>query len=605
MMATKPTGNSDEILTLAKDKGQQLKEQYGQRKALLDAIEQIYLMDPAAAGTPAAAGQDTPIKLTYSPTPRNSLRGAMNLLVAIDPQFSIPYEKNKRDRNIDACERYLNAWWGTVGKIRQNPIHYDVVESALLSDEIHIGVIDTEETLKLAQSTGQGYTARLEYIASRSPFMVQLYNSKTGYADYDQNGVGAYYREVKMRKSDVLSQWGKAGQDIGMTNTNEEVTYCDFWDWTNHAVWIEGGGTLIAAEHKLKEFPIIAYTVNGSPALFDRKNQTQPFLYGVQKGQMWQRQNLILTAYFSILFSVAANPLWIAKLKNPDEALRIDNSALGNVWKIGVDEAIESAAKNAIDPQMLTGFQLMDQMITESTLYKQTLGQPMGGNAGVSMVSLLNSVGRHALVTSQRQASNALAKVGEYILHNIKLNGAKEVKGRNEVLKLKPNQILDDVSVDCKLEIDQPQDTRQNAMIAKSLVGFMPDRWIREKILNEGQSEALEQEMYDETSTKMYLQMKVEQDKQVFLDKLKAAQGIQGAPGQQVPPQQMVPPVVEGGQPLGTPGEPNIGNQPPMPGEQPNPMPGGQSTMGGVAAGLANPQGNPGEGPGLPPQGAM
>lgn len=47
----------------------------------------------------------------------------------------------------------------------------------------------------------------------------------------------------------------------------------------------------------------------------------------------------------------------------------------------------------------------------ESTLYRQTLGEPLGSNAPYSMVSLLNQAGRLPLVPLQRLGQAAFSAV--------------------------------------------------------------------------------------------------------------------------------------------------------------------------------------------------
>ena len=118
---------------------------HSQRIEMCDAIEKMFLMEWEDE-KPETAGKDW-IKLTISPDARNKALGAIRLMTATDPKFSVPFDKNSKDgkEQSSKLEKAASAIWSISGRVRQNPLHYDAVTSAVLFGEIHMGYLETRK----------------------------------------------------------------------------------------------------------------------------------------------------------------------------------------------------------------------------------------------------------------------------------------------------------------------------------------------------------------------------------------------------------------------------------------------------------------------------
>jgi hypothetical protein len=118
----------------------------------------------------------------------------------------------------------------------------------------------------------------------------------------------------------------------------------------------------------------------------------------------------LLTVLYSTVFAIGSNPMFLYKSNTPEKTLDIDWNNPGGVARIDRDEDLTSLTRNVIDPSVMDALTIAQEKITESTIYKQTLGEPLGANAPYSMVSLLSQSGRLPLVPYQRMASFAIGE---------------------------------------------------------------------------------------------------------------------------------------------------------------------------------------------------
>jgi hypothetical protein len=146
------------------------------------------------------------------------------------------------------------------------------------------------------------------------------------------------------------------------------------------------------------------------------------------------------------------------------------------------------------------------------------------------MVALLHQAGRLPLVPSQRAASEAIANAMKTAL----LWAKKENPGvgwKAVASDLKVSQIPDHFELEATLDIALPQDQLQEANLARTLSDgenpLVPQRYVREKVLNAGQSDDLQEEIWSEQAARVKAAMHFQQMMQM---------AQQPPPGQQPPP---------------------------------------------------------------------
>jgi hypothetical protein len=555
-----------------------LESQYGQRKTMFEAIENMFLMD----------WSDKPdreeLKLTISPQARNTALGAIRLLTAADPVFTVPYDKKQQSakKQADLLERVADAMWKASGRIRQCPVHYDAVSSAVLFGEMHIGVVPTADLVEHAKGPGKetplskAAVKRAEQVAAITPYLFESYDPRSGYPEYDALGLTSYFRKVTMKSGTVLDRWGEKAIEAGLSVSDrfEDVEYCDYWDTIYHVVWLEGKGTpMLMAEHGLPIIPIVAQITDGSMIHEKLEHQRQPFLYTLWKSGLWERQSLELTVIYTMVNALANNPMFMYQAVNDEKSLMVDNSIPGGVVRLVSGEQFGSLAKNILDTNVVNALDIATKLGQESTLYETALGAPLGGNQPYSTVALLNQAGRLPLTSIQRRGGWGIAKAVEIAFMLARDSGVKNsVHSERGMLDLKASDIPENVSVECKLDVSLPTDDRQNALVALQLSGgdnpLLSKATVRERYLNSGQSDLEESEIYAEKMATLIAQAKFQQEVQRIMQQVQQQQGQPtgatqqqqmtaqqaqqmaqqaGMPGQQMP---MTEPIQQGGEQL-------------------------------------------------------
>ena len=122
-------------------------------------------------------------------------------------------------------------------------------------------------------------------------------------------------------------------------------------------------------------------------------------------------------------------------------------------------------------------------------------------------------------------------------------------------MDIEVDNIPDDLIIEAKLEVDLPQDMMQNANVAGMLAqsGMVSRRWARQHILNIGQSENMDKEIWDDQSAETQYQdlvrrMMEESLQREQMQKQQQMQAMGG--GQQMPPPMQGAPQRQPGGPL-------------------------------------------------------
>ena len=521
---------------------------YSQRDTMYRALENMFLLEGAELPT----GSD--VKQTISPDARNALLGAVRLLTAADPKFRVPFEMNNdtAKQASSSMEVAAQVAWYECGRIRQKALTPEIALQALLYSEIHIAVNLTADILATAKGPLQ---KRAQMIASRTPLMFEPLSPAICYPVNGPYGLSSHVTSQDLNVVDVKSRWGdKFKTDKSDFDT---VTYREYWDYERHTAWVSGDKTPIIDEvNKLGFIPIGTQIVEGSDMYTQQAQQRrQPFLYTLWKSGLWNRQNLSLTVLYTLIFGIGANPMFIWKRNDPTKASPQRNHDLaGGLLIIDQGEEYQSLLKQTIDPSITQGLTIADDKATASTIYRQTLGEPLGANAPYSMVAMLNQAGRLPLVPYQRAMSVGIAEAMQDGFSMLRATGGGKAfdfmstTGKTASLTSKdiPEKFVFTADVDIKL----PQDQRENVMIAvQGTSGPEPlfsKRWAREQYLEIEQSDQMEVEIWQEKmATKKLQLMALQMDLQIQAaqtqiqqqSQVQAQQANAAQMGQQLAPQ--------------------------------------------------------------------
>jgi hypothetical protein len=528
---------------------QSLIEDYYEQKQMMREVDRMYFMD----WKDKPSGRD--FKFTTSPSARNALLGAIRLMTSTEPQFSVPFDKNKKEakRLSEKIEKLCYTIWYHSGRFRGVPLEQPAIESLLRYGMMCLAIVDTEELREMFADRGmsKAQERQLDRLVESTPYLIEAWDPKGVYPEWDRFGLNSVYRTVEMTVAEVISQFGESAvKDIigkPETKLNDKVQYSDYWDLDKHIAWISthttGGDTVITGdpivdgEHGLPCIPIVVQTSEGSYIDSEKEYQAVPFLYTLLKGNLWERQNLELTYMYTNLFNIAANPTYVYKSAGESE-LDVNYDVPGGRITLIPGEEYYMLQKDVINKDLMVGLDIANGLIEESTIHRQALGGMgnLGANVAFSTVSLLNQVGRLPLVSPQKRGGWGIATTMELVLERLKDTGKKrQLKTKEGFLEFDPTEIPADIIIEANLEVDLPQDQMNQANIAHLVTqaGLASRRWAREKILNIGQSDEMDKEIWDEEASTQEFQ-------RILMTMMQQQQQMQMAQQQQA--QQQMPP---------------------------------------------------------------
>ena len=144
--------------------------------------------------------------------------------------------------------------------------------------------------------------------------------------------------------------------------------------------------------------------IDGSTIHDKPEQKAQPFLYGYSKSNLWERQCLELTVIYTNIAQHGLNVGFDYGYTNDENELMLDGSVPGGVAKHPAGGVLKPLERQIIDPAVMNGLNIANELTDESTIYSQALGQAVQGNANAaySTVALLNQAGRLPLTTIQK-----------------------------------------------------------------------------------------------------------------------------------------------------------------------------------------------------------
>jgi len=582
----------DSIETI-KAKADEMRSAYAERDRVFQEVEKIYLLEDDTLPS------EDWIKTVISPDPHNALIGAARIMTAADPTWDVPYDPDDEEaaKLSSEVEKLAGAIWRQAGRVRGKPLHYQVALSALLYDEVHIADILTAE---LVRASAGGRQARAKRIAAQTPLLFDVLPPRCCYAVDDGLGLAAHLTVRRMRVWDVLARWPGAEAQFANVKPGEEVEYSEYWDHEVHAVWTDRvDEPLYYGPHGLAEIPIAYAVVEGSDmwGADHRDAVRQPFLWTTYKSGLYRAANIGMTVLTTMAYLIGANPKMVAYTLD-DRDIEIDWSDPGGMIRMRNGEKLEPLAKMVVDPSIREALNLAQTKITESTIYRQVLGEPLGANAPYSMVALLSQAGRQALIPYQRMCSWV---IGDAMLKGLRLlksakSGVVRVSTRDRdgrpagALQFDLKTLPDDLELTCTLDVQLPQDERMMVhMAGEASSGSDPlvsRRYARERWLKIGQPDDMQEEIWREQLAGVKVMAKIQEEMQRLQQNMAIQQPnvppqMQIRPGMNLAQGGMMPPGVPPGVPPGAlaqigagggaeAGLPLVGPQDmePMPGEE-------------------------------------
>jgi hypothetical protein len=503
-----PDNRADTIPKEITEHAEYLRGLYTARNAFDNWMENIYLLKWQEEGkVRRQLGENA--KITLHPGARNATQGAWRLIVAADPEFSVPMDVNQlgAKSKADKLEKLAKAMWMASGRLRKRPVHYDVALSCLLFAEMHIEITKTADMVEFARGASKAAQVRAEEAAKATPYLFEVHDPRTGFPEMDNLGLTAFYREFETSSGKILDEFGDAAKSVLKDDKRyTNLTLCKFWDLENYWIWIKGRPQPLSSEaHGLPYIPVSVQLGEGSSLFPKPEDQRQPFLYTEYRSGIWNRLNLIMSVIHTMVFAIGSNPMFVYQTNTPGKKPAMDFSRPGGVLTIEQGESFQPMVKNIIDASMIQLFETDEKLEAESTIFSQALGEPLGGNAPFSMVALLHQAGRLPLVAPLRMAEWAIADAVKMGIRWIKQDGRKSSASYEDISsEITPKEIPARFELNCKLDLALPQDKAQMVQVATQATGgdhpLASQRWAREELMGIGQSDEMMKEIWREQS---------------------------------------------------------------------------------------------------------
>lgn len=488
------------------------------------------------------------IKATMSPSAYNAVMGVTRIMTSTNPAFSVPFDEAEADSKgqSEKLERAAKALWGSAGRAMGRAAHYDLVLSGALFGEMAASVTATADLLEHARQSGDTRNVkRMEALSKQTPYTFDVYNPLTVYADRDRFGLRGVLRRTQTTYGAVLDEWGQLADRLtwgskGEPGRRQAVTLCDWYDWEQRAVWLDGLGgddPILHEDHGLPFLPFEVAVTEGTALFAEPHLQRFPLLYGMLKSNLWKRENLSLTMIYSLVFALGSSPLLMWKAEEESGNLVIDRSLPAGVVRLKKDEDLQPLAQKVLDPAQTFGLELAQNLNEESTISKMALGAPPDNALAYSAINTLVQSGRLPLMGIKEMGGKVIGKLVTTALAWLKHNGGEGNRvyadGQGYV-ELRPADIPDEPALNVGLDPDLPTDKLQLANIAEALTGgenpLASKRWARENILNIGQSDAMDREIWAEKRAQLEFQKAAAMIAQAM------QQSAQNGPGGPQPP---------------------------------------------------------------------
>ena len=474
----------DEIKQHAND----LKSQYSKRNQEFERYEDMYLMN----GTEGTRGNET-VKVTTSPTAHNKVVGAKRLLQSQKVRFDV--HSNIATKNeVDQLEQLISLWWNNMYSVSGKPIMNEIIHSAALYSDVHIGLTFLEDYKKY-----NGKDPRIERLARRTPILFEVWNPRFGYAERDALGLSAYYQELKVPFSYVKHVYGNFVDEKDGRKDTTSVTLKRFWDLENYCFWYEDI-MLDCGQHGLPCIPISVSSTEGSELFEDQEDKYEPLLFALKRSSLWERENLVLTTLYTTAAAIAFTPTFKWKTDS-NEPLRVDIDDGIQYYRLNKGDDVEAITNKGVFTREIGDvIQLTTNLIDNSTVYDTAFGTG-GGSSSFSESTLLAQSARLPLVPLQRTVGSA---IGDIVQIALDIMREKSINFKFGEVDIKAKDLPEDMVVDAKLDVILPQERTQLAATASTINanGLASKEWVRSEIMGIPNNEKMEQQIAREEVSK-------------------------------------------------------------------------------------------------------
>lgn len=474
---------NDELFQEIRTHANDIKSDYSKRNREFETYEDMYLLE----STEGTRGNET-VKLTVSPTAHNKVAGAKRLLQSQKVRFDC-HSNIATKAELDQIESLIGRWWKQMFSINGKPIMNEIVHSAALYSDVHIGLTFLEDYKKYNPDD-----KRIARIERRTPIIFEVWNPRFGYPERDALGLTAYYQELKVPFSYIKNTYGNLVTDTSRKDTTK-VTLKRFWDLENYCLWFEEE-LLDCGPHELPCIPISVSSTEGSELFEDQEDRYEPLLFSLKRSLLWERENLALTTLYTTAAAIAFTPSFKWKTDS-NEDLRVQMDDGIQYYRLNKGDDVEAITNKGVFTREISDImQLTTNLIDNSTVYDTAFGTG-GGSSSFSESTLLSQAARLPLVPIQR---NVGAAIGDIVQIAIDIMKERGINFRFGDVEIKAKDLPEDLTIDASLDVILPQERTQLAATAATINsnGLASKEWVRSEVMGISNNDQMEKQIAQE-----------------------------------------------------------------------------------------------------------
>ena len=479
-------GNND-LFEEIKQRAKDIKSKYSKRNTEFEEYEDMYLLET----NQSTDGNET-VKVTTSPTAHNKVSGAKRLLQSQDVRFDC-HSNIATEAELDQLESLISRWWKQMFSVNGKPLMNEIVHSAALYSDVHIGLTFLEDYKKYNPDD-----KRISRIERRTPILFEVWNPRFGYAERDAFGLSAYYHEISVSFSYVRNVYGNLVKQT-YKRDSDKVTLKRYWDLENYCIWYEDE-LLDCGQHELPCIPISVTSTEGSELFEDQEDRYEPLLFALKRSSLWERENLALTALYTNTASIVYTPTFKWKTDS-NEPLRVNIDDGVQYYKLNKGDDVEAITNKGVFTRELSDIiQLTTNLIDSSTVYDTAFGTS-GGTSSFSESTLLAQSARLPLVPIQR---NVGAAIGDIVQTALDIMRERGINFKFGDIEIKAKELPEDLTVDAKLDVILPQERTQLAATGATISanGLASQRWVRSEVMGISNNDLMEKQIAQEKVAK-------------------------------------------------------------------------------------------------------
>lgn len=482
---------NEELFKEIKTRASDLKSQYSKRNREFEVYEDMYLLE----STEGTRGNET-VKLTVSPTAHNKVAGAKRLLQSQKVRFDC-HSNIATKAELDRIEELLSRWWTQMFAVNGKPIMNEIVHSAALYSDVHIGLTFLEDYKKYNPKD-----PRIIRLERRTPVLFEVWNPRFGYVERDALGMSAYYQELQVPFSYIKNVYGNLVENTSRKDS-QKVTLKRFWDLENYCFWYEEE-LLDCGEHGLPCIPVCVASTEGSELFEDQEDRYEPLLFSLKRSSLWERENLALTTLYTTAAAIAFTPSFKWKTDS-NEDLRVDIDDGIQYYRLNKGDDVEALTNKGVFTREIGDImQLTTNYIDNSTVYDTAFGTG-GGSSSFSESTLLAQAARLPLVPIQRNVGAAIGEIVQIALDIMREKGINFNFGEVEI---KAKELPEDLVIDASLDVILPQERTQLAATAATINanGLASKEWVRSEIMGVSNNDQMEKQIAQEQVSNTLMQ---------------------------------------------------------------------------------------------------